>query len=94
MIKHKNLTLLSYSFVGLLVIVIICLNCTFNLTGMLGLSISWANRLCDAIYNGLAFWQIASLLSGAGIFGLGTAGMVWGAKWMIRQLGKKTFVGF
>lgn len=67
---------------------------SFDLTGVLGIGGYWANKAADAIFAGMAFWQIASLLAGAGIAGIIGAGAVWGAKWMLRQLGRRAFIGF
>lgn len=82
-------------FVIIFLGIIMCMSInSLNLVGVLGIGGYWANKAADAIFAGLAFWQIASLLAGDGIAGIVSAGAVWGARWMIKQLGRKAFVGF
>lgn len=91
MTKQKNLSI-NFLIITIFAVIILTNFSFFNLTGVLGMSGYWASKGDDAIFAGMAFWQIASLL--AGFAGVALAGAVWGAKWMIRQLGRRAFIGF
>lgn len=93
MLVRKNFLFIVTIFT--LIVFVSFLPMVLNLTGTIGLSGYWAKKAADAIFAGLAFWQIAGLLAGAGgIFGLGVASAVWAAKWMIRRLGQRAFIAF